>query len=190
MNEIYIRMKTLLEGAGLSFDEGGISCAELKAYAKGLQYVKDCIDSAENALLLNGSEIRRFINYADMLRIDSSRFSAQTLKDEIKRRLSLPFAYSSYTQADAQFSPVLSGEYALTQNTCVVIGVRLGDLKEAGKFLAAYSPFCAERLYSGEGSLLTFDMWDSIGYTFNGYDSLHLPCEFLESLRSDIFEQH
>lgn len=190
MNEIFSRMKTLLERAGFSFDEGGISYAELCAYAKGLSLVKELLDTAESILLLNCEDKSLLTGYADMLRLDSERYSAASLKEEIKRRLALPFSFSSYSSADAEYASVSSGEYALTERMCVVMGAGLGDLKEAGKFLEAYSPFCAQRLYSGEGERLNFDMWDSIACTFNAYDSLRLTFDFLDTLRSDIFEQH
>lgn len=183
-------MKELLERSGLSFNEGGISEAELSAYSKGLGLLEDYISEIENGIFIVGGEMPGLIRYAGMLKTDMSRFDTEGLILEIIRRFSLGFGQSSYSNADEQYGVVGSGEYACSSTRCVVIGAALGDLKEAGRFLASYAPCCAEKLYSGEGERLTFDMRDSIGYTFNEYDGLNLPFEFSDSLRSDIFEQH
>ena len=183
-------MKALLEKSGLSFDTGGISNAELCAYSKGLELLRDYIGEVENSIIISEADTDYLIRYADMLNIDMSRFGFEELVEELVRRFSLRFASSSYGEADALYLNVGSGEYAFTYSNSVIIGAALGDLKEAGKFLASYAPCCTQKLYSGEGELLTFDMRDGIGYTFNSYDALKLPFEFQDSLRSDIFEQY
>ena len=182
-------MKKLLENAGLSFEEGGTAYAELWAYARGIELILEVNRDAESRLLLTCEDRDGLSGWADMLGIDKTRYTAGELKSEIRRRLSLMFAFSSYTGADEEFSSVGSGEYALSAEECRVSGIGLDDLKEAGKFLAAYSPFCARRIYSGEGEPVTFDMWDATGYSFNKYDSLGLTWDFLDTIRSDIFEQ-
>lgn len=182
-------MKELLERAGLSFETGGTAYAELYAYAQGIGLIQEENDGCERKMLLESTDKAELSGFADMLKLDISRYTAQELKDEIRRRLSLRFGFSSYTGADEEFSSVGSGEYSLSASLCSVTGVRLEDLREAGNFLAAYSPYCASKTYIGEGVRITFDMWDATEYTFNKYDSLGLPWEFLDTIRSDIFEQ-
>ena len=186
----YQRMKRLLEKTGLSFNEGGISSAELHAYAKGAELLEEFIDNAEGEIFPLGRDEGEIIRFADMLGIDRGRYATrEELKSEIIRLLSLKFGRSSFSEVEAAFSRVGSGEYYFIDSGCILVATKLGDLKEAGKFLRAYASPFASAVYSGDGERLTFDMWDSIAYTFNTYDSLGLTCEFLESLRSDIFEQ-
>ncbi len=190
MNDEFLRMKALLEEAGLSFESGGLSNAELWAYAAGLETAAGLIDYTESVMMMLSEDKNDLARYADLLKIDRERYTADELKAEITRRLSLPFGQSSYTLAEQEFARVKSGEYALTAEQCVVFGAYAGDLREAALFLKAYSPFCAQQRYGGDGDAMTFDLWDSLGYSFNRLDSLEITFDFSDSIRSDIFEQH
>ncbi len=188
MNNAFERMKSLLEKTGLSFNEGGISCAELYAYSRGLELIKNSLDLTESIVFMNCDDTELLARYADMLKIDRERFTLSELKAEIAKRLSAKYAQCSLSQADEAFSLVASGSYLFSTYEVELEGVRLEDLYEASKFLHAYTPYFSNWKYAGTGERLTFDMRESLGYRFNDFDKFKLKFDFLDSIRSDIFE--
>ena len=188
MNKAFERMKKLLEGIGLSFNEGGISFAELYAYARGLELIDEGLNKAESIIFMDTDDREELARYSDMLKIDRERFTAEELKEEIERRLSSPFSECSTSQAQRDFSRVGSGNISFTRDYAVLEGVKLEDLYEALKYLRAYTPYFSDWKYSGNGERLNFDMRDSVGLSFNDFDRYGFKFSFLDSLRSDIFE--
>lgn len=188
MNDEFIRMKELLEKTGLSFEEGGISFAELAAYAKGIEYARNMIEKAETSVFITGEDIGNLIRYADLLKLDAERFEFEGLKNEIIRRFSLDYGKTDWNLFRSEFLLIGSGSYSFDVYEIIFSGVKLEDLKELGKFIEAYMPFFYKTSYSGSG--LTFDLWDGIGYSFNRYDGLNLPFDIIDNLRSDEIEQH
>ncbi len=188
MNNSFDRMKKLLEGIGLSFNEGGISCAELYAYARGLALIDESIARTESIVFMSGEDKETLARYADMLGIDRERFTAEELKAEIEERLSAGFSECSVSQAQRAFSLIGSGSISFSADEACLNGVKLEDLYEASKYLHAFTPYFTNWIYSGEGERLTFDMRESLSLSFNDFDRYSFTFTFLDSLRSDIFE--
>ena len=186
MNSEFLRMKSLLEKTGLTFEAGGISFAELAAYAKGLEYAREMLEKSEESIFITGSETDSLIRYADLLRLDVGRFTFEELSDEIVRRYSLNFGEQSWTLFGEAFSLIGSGSCEFNVPEITFSGIEPEGLKELGKLIEAYIPIGYITLYSGSG--MTFDLWDEIGYSFNRYDGLGLPYDIIDNLRSDEFE--
>ena len=179
MNSKYTRMRALLEPPGITFKEGGMTNAEIYAYAAGLDAVQRVLDAAQAAVFFPLSETADLSAYAEMLRLDSARYTEEELKDEIYNRLS--HTYGDYTAADIlnEFQKIGSGSYSVTDKI-IFSELDAEGLAELGKFTDAFLPYGTGAEYSDEG--LTFDEWDSWGLTFGKYDSLRLAFDILDRL--------
>lgn len=187
MSRAFERMKGLLEDTGLSFEQGGISFAELSAYAKGIELVNEELDRAENEIFIGQTEREFMRRYADLLKIDGDRLTDDELLSEILRRLALPFAEQGWDVFSQAFAQIGSGSYYFNIPDVTFSDIDFGSFKELGKVIDAYIPFYYNAYYTGSG--IPFDLWDNIAYTFNRYDALYLPFSIIDSLRSDEIEQ-
>ena len=190
MNEAYQRMKALLEKTGMRFTPGGITNAEISAYAQGIELVKNAFEAAEGAVFILTFGKPDYNYFASLLCLDSSRYTEQELQNEIIYRLS--HSFGDYT-ADCfvnDFNKIGSGSYEHmsidygegVEPDCkdiVFSDVDRNDLAELGKFIKAYQNG-DNSFYDGTG--LTFDEWHDWGLTFNEYDALGLPFNILDHL--------
>ena len=190
MSNTFNRMKSLLQGTGISFNDGGISDAEIYAYASAVDFIMQKLQcSIDDVFMENGSTAEK---YAALLNLDKNRYTAEHLKQEIKKRLAMSYASATVTEHDAAFDAVGSGSYELllSQNenvpTIVFSGVALEDLPQLAKFIESYTCPGEEAYYDGDG--LTFDEWDSLNKSFYSLDKMNLPFNIIDYLRSDIIE--
>ena len=190
MNEIFERMKALLKKTGIVFNEGGISNAEIYAYAYAIKAVRDDISAAVDELFLeNGANAHK---YAKLLNIDESRYTQSELEEEIKSRFAMNFATATVEDFDAAFDAVGSGSYSLSlsedDNVPEIIfsGVRGEDMPQLAKFIEAYTYTRERTFFDGDG--MTFDDWDDWDQSFYMLDKMSLPFNIIDSLRSDIIE--
>lgn len=187
MNNEYLRMKALLEDMGMSFEEGSITKAEIYAYSKGLELVKNYCTAALCAVLLEDGGDR----YAALLDIDASRFTESELKDEVIKRLSMNFGKATVSEFDDEFSLVGSGSYTIEKDDfddiiTTFIGVEAEDLAQLGKFIKGYTSLSAITYFDGHG--MDFDSWDRWNQTFYSLDKMALQFNIINTLRSDMIE--
>ena len=190
MNDMYLRMKSLLEDAGIAFNSGGISKAEIYAYSKGVELVLDSIsDGIDDIFMQGSSNLKR---YALLLNIDSERYSPNALKTEIKNRLAMNFAEATVDEHERAFSAVGSGTYTLYHEdgellpTIKFADVDIEDLPQLAKFIEGYTCLSERATYDGSG--MDFDAWDAWGQSFYQLDKMALPFNIIDNLRSDMIE--
>lgn len=186
MTSEYERMKGLLEGLGLSFKENGITNAEIYAYAKGVETVKNRLKNAYDSVFINTKGNYNMQGYVDLLDIDTERYGDELIKQQIIERLSMPFCDYRADDFKRAFSRVGSGKCTVSNKQTVFSGVKQKDLHRLGLFIKSYILMCTDALFDGDG--MNFDSWDEWSQTFDTYDNFGLPCSVLETLRSDIIE--
>lgn len=188
MNDMYLRMKSLLENAGIAFNEGGLSKSEIYAYSKGMELVKNHIaDGIKDLFLQNGSDAGR---YAFLLNIDAGRYSPAALKAEIKKRLAMNYGTATVAEHDEAFDAVGSGTYTIYHEegelfpTIIFSDVDIEDLPQLAKFIEGYTCLSERAVYDGDG--MDFDAWDLWGQNFYQLDKMALPFNIIDNLRSDM----
>lgn len=186
MTNEYERMKTLLEKLGLSFTESGITNAEIYAYSKGIQTVRDYLKSVYNAVFINLKGNYNLQNYVDLLDIDTERYGDELIKQQIIKRLSMPFCDYRADDFKKAFSRIGSGKCTVSNKQAVFSGVKQKDLHRLGLFIKSYVLMCTQALFDGDG--MDFDSWDAWDKSFDALDNFGLPCSVFETLRSDIIE--
>ncbi len=180
MNNEYSRMRQLLEPLGLSFEEGSVTGAEIYAYSKGAELVKNSFYSAYGFVFYNMAESGDIRRYAEMLSVDTEHFEGEALEKAVKNRFS--HRYADYTAEDLReaFNSVGSGDYLIVNNELLFSFVDEEDLAQLGKFIEAFVHFTYPFRYDGEG--MTFDEWDAWAKSFAEYDKLNLPFDILDYL--------
>ncbi|MBQ9517428.1 MAG: hypothetical protein IJR60_05070 [Eubacterium sp.] len=190
MNEIFNRMKALLQNAGIKFTEGGISNAEIYAYAAAIKHVWEYLTDALDDVFMQGDSNAE--RYAALLNIDKNRYTLAELKEEIKDRLAMNFATATIAEHEAAFAAVGSGSYDLYLDSedyiprMIFSGVDIEDLPQLAKFIDAYTCSFQRTYYDGSG--MTFDDWDTWNQTFWTLDKMALPFNIIDYLRSDMIE--
>lgn len=185
MSNAFERMKALL-GDYVEFSEHGISTGEIYAYSKGIEYVFELFETAENLLCLAGEKDIEY--YCNLLKLNASLYDEEELLSRITSRLSKGFASYSLSEICAAFYEIGSGELEISGNAFVITSAEPEYLGEIGKFLLAYMPFSMTSGAGGSG--MSFDDWDAFAQTFGTYDSFLLPFSFIDTLRSEDIEQH
>lgn len=185
---MFERMKALLSDLGLSFQESGITNAEIYAYSEGLELVRSSIIDTFNRIFINFDNNDNVLMYTQMLNITADGYSAEELKSIIFKRLGQ--AYGDYTQSgfDEAFDAVGSGSYEISGGVITFSNVNAADLKRLGGFIKGYVFICTKAVCDGSG--LDFDTWDSWGQSFYDYDNLGLTFDIIDTLRSDMIEQY
>lgn len=188
MNDEYGRMRSLLERLNISFTENGYSNAEVYAYSKGIELVKNQNENTMSEIFINLDSAQKFERYASLLNIDASRFTDEELKAKIIKRLSMNFGDYTKTDFDAAFEAVGSGSFIYDDELeqYVFSDVDIDDFSELAKFIEGYFFMLVPITYDGTG--MSWDSWESWGKSFNYYDKLHLPLNIIDNLRSDMLE--
>jgi hypothetical protein len=186
MNNEFERMKKLLSDAGLTFEDGGITNAEIYSYAVGLDIVRNAIQQAFDKIFINIDTNEDMSNYCELLNIDDEGKTNSELKSEIYKRLGAEYGQYTCTGFDEAFSKVGSGEYEISDDGIVFKNVDSKDLKRLGNFVAGYIFPFVKASCDGEG--LTFDSWDEWSQSFYRYDNMNLTFDIIDTLRSDLIE--
>ena len=95
MSNAFERMKALL-GDYVEFSEHGISTGEIYAYSKGIEYVFELFETAENLLCLAGEKDIEY--YCNLLKLNASLYDEEELLSRITSRLSKGFASYSLSE--------------------------------------------------------------------------------------------
>ena len=183
-------MKALFETAGLDVSEGGFTEAEVYAYSKGVEIVSAKLDAAAKAIFITRTDEPDLKRYAELLALETVRYTPQKLKEEIIFRMAHSYADYTFTDCLRAEGALRSGEYERDSydtgygvyyffDELVFSNFEPRDLKEVGKFIKAYVHFATETVYSGEG--MTFDEWEAFDNTFAEYDALCLPFSMIDS---------
>ncbi len=183
MNSCFERMKKLLEGTGISFNENGISNAEIYAYSEGLTFVFNRLRDIFNSIFINLSDDCSLDKYVEFLKIDTSGISNKDIKKLICSRLSEQFGNYTMDIFTNAFKGIGSGQYRISENGIVFSNVDKKDYEKLGRFIESYVCVCVQAGFDGEG--LTFDDWDNWNKTFYEYDNLKFTFNIIDNLRSD-----
>ena len=184
MNNSFLRMKSLLENAGISFTEEGISNAEIYAYSVGIEQVRQSLNGALSGVLANSTAGAE--KYALLLNIDKSRYTAEELVEAIIKRLAQPFCKADVAEFDDAFDEVGSGSYELETDpndglpAIVFADVELSDLPQLARFIESYTLASMHARYDGNG--MDFDGWDAWNQCFYQLDKMALPFDIIDNL--------
>lgn len=183
MNSCFDRMKGLLEQVGISFTEGGISNAEIYAYADGISFVCNKLRDIYNSVFINLSDDCSLDKYIEFLNIYTSDMNNDDIKKAIYSRLSEQFGNYTMDIFSNAFKSVGSGQYQITSDGIVFSNVDEKDYEKLGRFIESYVCGYVQVSFDGEG--LTFDDWDNWNKTFYEYDNLKFTFDIIDNLRSD-----
>ena len=187
MNDIYLRIKALLEEAGIAFNNGGITQAEIYAYSKAIEYIKSYTAKTLDEVFITGDSTGEM--YAKLLNIDMSRYTTAELKEIVKSRLGMTFGESTVDDLEAAFGEVGSGSYTITENedgtaTIEISDVEAEDWQQLGRFIEEYS--CPSLTAECDGTGLRFSEWDRWAPTAYQLNRLNLPFSAIETLRRNM----
>lgn len=180
----YERIKTLLEGIGISFTDNGISNAEISAYASGLGLIAEQYDALFSELFVHSAEGLGLERLEMLLNLEKSGLTVEERRERIIKRLSESFGEFTFEEFKKEFAR-LGNEvtYYPYQGKITVFGIGnenfrlleiLGDVIEK-----TIPPFIKVTL-SGYG--MSFDCWDANGLCFNEYDLLNCSFDILDTI--------
>ena len=180
MNSSYERMKALLAPLGISFENGSFADAEIAAYAAGLSLVKQKLQRVFDTVFILISDSADPSLYADLLRLDASRYTDEALKQAIVNRFS--HSYADYTCADytAALEDAGISEYWFNDSKITCANVAKENRAEMGKLSEGYFPLTGTANYYGYG--MTFTEWGVWNLNCNELDGLCLQFEVIENL--------
>lgn len=184
MSDIYERMKKLLVDVGVSFNDGGFSTGEIKAYAAGLKLVRDKIEDAFNKVYIIENDNCDLTYFADLVNVDLT--DSDKTKDNVIWALSFNFGKCDKNTFQRGFSQIGEGNYQIDDNTVVFDDITISKLKFLGNFISTFVPLCVNVRFNGTG--ITFDKWEELNFNFNKTDEWNLPFDIIDSLRSDMIE--
>lgn len=186
MTDIYSRLKRLIEGIGFSLNDGGISKAEIMAYALGLELVKGYFDSMLNGIFLKNEEDSYVQRYCKMLTLNPGKYEADELKKHIIERLGERFSFFTADEFEKAFRSLGAGSYYVRNGEIVFMNMNIEAISRVNNFIEGYVPFCVTIQYSNRGQ--KFDQWDALGKTWDFYDSLQLRFDIIDSVGGEEFE--
>lgn len=184
-NNVYERLKALIQDLGFTFAEGGITKAEIKAYSAGIELVRSILDKSINSLMLDSDDKTSFAHYCKMLSVNDESRNLQELKKHIRTRMGERYSFSTADELQTAFAELGSGSYEISNGAITISGVELEGIEKIGEFIKGYVPFCTTIFYEGSG--MTFDEWDAVSKCWDEYDRLSLPFNVIDKLGGNSF---
>lgn len=186
LTDIYLRLRNLVENIGFSFDEGGITNAEIMAYSSGLSLIMEHFNSLLGGILLTQWDNDITAKYCKMLSVYPDKYEEDELKQHILDRLSERFAIYTGDEFRKAFSNLGSGSRTIADGEITFKNMALETLAKLEEFIEGYIPFSVTVNYSGPG--LRFKQWDEIGKCWREYDRLKLRFDVIDRLGGEEFE--
>lgn len=186
LNNVYERLKGLIEDVGFEFNSGGITTAEILAYSKGIELVYDYFDSLLEGLFLNDENSECVNRYCKMLNVERNNYSYNELKDYLLTRLKERFSFFTMDEFDTAFEKLGAGSYSFEDGKIEFSDLDNNAVKKLGDFISGYVPFCVGTCLSGNP--MSFDKWDRVARCWNVYDSYKLNFDIIDGLGDEEFE--
>lgn len=185
MTPEFLRMKALLEEVGLRFDEGGITYAEIDAYAEGLSLINNRLNEIVGEIFLTAEPLQAE-KYCALLGLNTALIPQEALMSMLIQRFSQGYAASTVSSQRKDYRLISRSNYAAQNNQMLYFVDAIysfEELKEFGKFLSAYLPAGMAARCSSNG--MSFASWDALDKCFYELDSLRLPFSITDTLRSN-----
>lgn len=184
-NEIYLRLEKLMKTLGLSVNSGGITAAEMKAYATGVSLALNNMEILIKNLFADTADFRGLAMF-----LSAIGESSQKSENEARKLI-----YSAFTEGrgncglcnfEMALAEICKGiSYSVDGNNITFSYSEKADgefLKKLSIFIKNYLPAYCNVYLDGNG--LTFEQWDKLEWFWYVLDSLYLPFSITDTLRS------
>lgn len=181
-NEIFARLCTLMEKAGLTAEQGEITRAEMAGYAEGISLADGLLSQTLNEIFIstmNGLGIER---WCGLLHIKKQE-TPEEAKRLILEKLTQGAAQITAEEYDNAVSLLPFYEEEPAEDGGIkfkITPVSKENLAALSNLMKNYFPVFRKTVYDGSGS--SWEFLESIGLYWFEIDSLELPIYVYESL--------